>query len=91
VAGCEEAGIAAKICYDLVLNDYSDWFLPSKDELNLMYQNLKVNGICDFSASLYWSSSGVSSSTAVTQGFYEGSQYYYGKISGLRVRAIRAF
>jgi len=31
---------AAKLCYDLVLNGYDDWFLPSREELSLLYQNL---------------------------------------------------
>jgi len=30
---------AAKLCDDLVLNDYDDWFLPSRDELCLLYKN----------------------------------------------------
>lgn len=37
---CNTANIAARICDDLVLNGYDDWFLPSTDEYTLMWQNL---------------------------------------------------
>jgi hypothetical protein len=55
VTACYENGIAARICSDLVLNGYNDWFLPSKDELNQMYQENNV--ISGFSGEMYWSSS----------------------------------
>jgi hypothetical protein len=57
VASCGDANIAAKICDNLVLNSYSDWFLPSKDELSLIYTNLYAQGLGSFSTSYYWCSS----------------------------------
>jgi hypothetical protein len=91
IAGCSETGIAARICNDLVLNGYSDWFLPSKDELNLMYQNLKLAGIGGFADYYYWSSSEGSSNDAWVQDFANGNQLISDKDVSIRVRAVRAF
>jgi hypothetical protein len=91
VAGCSQSGIAACICNDLVLNGYNDWFLPSKDELNLMYENLKLAGIGDFSARNYWNSSEYCSRNAWWQYFENGNQITYNKNNLSRVRCVRAF
>ena len=48
ISACNTTTNVAYICDDLVLNGYDDWFLPSKDELNLMFQNLKKNGLGNF-------------------------------------------
>jgi hypothetical protein len=90
VNGCSEAGRAARICDDLVLNGYSDWFLPSKDELNQMYlQKTVIGGFANFS---YWSSSEYNAYYAWAQDFFYGSQLNYSiKTSPYYVRAVRAF
>jgi hypothetical protein len=89
VAGCSEAGIAARICNELVLNGYSDWYLPSKDELNKLYLNRATIG--SFAASGYWSSSEDISNYAWQQNFGNGFLIYSIKSYYGRVRAVRAF
>ena len=83
---------AAKVCQDLVLNGYDDWFLPSKDELDKMYQNLKKEGLGGFGSEWYWSSSESNSYVTWLQNFDDGRQgYYTAKLGEWRVRAVRAF
>jgi hypothetical protein len=90
VASCSESNIAAKICDNLVLNGYSDWFLASRDECTLIYTNLAVTGLMSFSG-LYWTSSQGDANTVGYYNFYNGGYYGTSKTSNLQVRAIRAF
>ena len=89
MAGCATAGIAARICGDLVEGGYSDWYLPSKDELNQLYINKTAIG--GFTTSYYWSSSESGASYAWKQGFGSGSQSNHDKNNTHYVRAVRAF
>ncbi|MFZ4614870.1 MAG: DUF1566 domain-containing protein [Rectinemataceae bacterium] len=83
---------AASLCKNLSLGGYSDWFLPSKDELNLMYTNLKKAGLGGFSGAWLWSSSqNGSGNGAWGQRFSDGVQGYSTKHNDGSVRACRAF
>ncbi len=90
---------AASICNDLVLGGYDDWYLPSKDELNLMYQNigqgnaLEFGNVGGFAFNPYWSSTELAFNNgwAWNQNFYNGSQYAFNKYGNRHVRAVRAF
>ncbi|MDR2921799.1 MAG: caspase family protein [Treponema sp.] len=52
-----EHGRAAQLCAQLSWGGFTDWFLPSLDELKWMYENLAKQRIGDFSGQRYWSSS----------------------------------
>ncbi|MCL1826670.1 MAG: leucine-rich repeat protein [Candidatus Cloacimonetes bacterium] len=84
-------GYAAGFCAELSINGFKDWFLPSKDELNLMYQNLHRRSLGGFDAEWYWSSSEYANFYAWTQYFNSGGQNYFSKDYTYRVRAVRAF
>ncbi len=89
VTGCTTADIAAKLCSDLELNGYSDWYLPSKDELNELYINKAAVG--GFAYGGYWSSSEYGNGYAWAQYFNFGSQGNFSKVGAGYVRAVRAF
>ena len=67
----------------------TDWFLPSKDELNELYSGRTHVG--NMSIDWYWSSSQYSNNYAWVQRFSEGDQAIYSKNNTISVRAVRAF
>ena len=68
---------------------YSDWYLPSKDELNELY---KVKDLVPGLTNLgYWSSSESKPDYAWIQGFSSGYQYDGQKANFNSVRVIRSF
>jgi len=100
---CSTPNIAAEICYTYSLNGNDEWYLPSKDELNLMYTNLKTNGFGNFSNDWYWSSTEFEDQSSYDNNGYEaawiqsfdhGSQATYDvgiKSFENSVRAVRSF
>ncbi|MEX0811785.1 MAG: DUF1566 domain-containing protein [Chitinophagales bacterium] len=100
--GDDGSTYAARICNELQITEggktYGDWYLPSKEELNLMYQNrvtigatATANSGSGFASAYYWSSTEYNTNNAWIQIFYNGNQGYYTKHNTIRVRAVRAF
>jgi hypothetical protein len=70
-------------------NNLSDWYLPSKNELNQLYiEKARIGG---FWTEWYWSSSEVDATEAWPQYFGNGLQYGYFKTPLVYVRPVRAF
>lgn len=101
VSVCKTNEIAARICDNYYLDGSDEWHLPSKNELNLMYLNLKMKGIGNFNDGWYWSSTEFEDQSyydkngydAVwVQSFKDGTQATYDigiKRFKNRVRAVR--
>ena len=99
MAGCPTAGIAARLCGDLTLNGYSDWYLPSKDELSKLYLNrVAIGGFRTGPATGgYWSSTkgrdtpGSQELYAYFQNFWDGNSAGNDRNNLFGVRPIRSF
>jgi TonB-dependent SusC/RagA subfamily outer membrane receptor len=91
VLGCIEEGIAARLCSDLEINGYSDWFLPSIDELLLMYTNLHLKGLGGFKDHLYWSSTQDKYGVWVVSFYYGNKSNHDRDENTIGTRAVRAF
>ena len=68
---------------------YSDWYLPSKDELNQLYLNRVAIG--GFASAFYWSSTEATQFFTWRQNLNTGVQDTLGKSGLMYVRAIRTF
>ncbi len=92
VGDCSEMGIAARICNNLVLGGFIDWYLPSKNELNKLYLNrIAIGG---FVQNIYWSSSEIDETESWAQSFIDGdagAQLNFPKNFDVNVGAIRSF
>jgi hypothetical protein len=83
---------AAKLCDDLVLGGYNDWYLPSTDELHQLFLNQSVVGGFVSRSQIYWSSTEWSQYDAWYVGFNNGVAGGGAKeIISYGVRAVRAF
>ncbi|NTV92029.1 MAG: DUF1566 domain-containing protein [Chlorobiaceae bacterium] len=78
---------AAKVCNDYVSGGFTDWYLPSKDELNKLCTNPAFK--CSIEDG-HWSSSEVGSGDVWAQ-IYDGKPHFHMKSIGINVRPIRSF
>jgi hypothetical protein len=92
ISVCTQSGTSAEICEKLVLNGYSDWFLPSLNELIEMYVQLASKGLGGFSNHSYWASTQYDPSDAYTVDFNNGNTNNHKKSQTNRhTRAMRRY
>ena len=78
---------AVNLCSGLI-NGYSDWFLPAKDQLNCLYTNQTI--ISNFMNAVYWSSTELDENNAWYQFFDNGNSLSGFKTFYYSVRCVRA-
>jgi hypothetical protein len=91
LAGCATRPIAASACATYTGGGYNDWYLPSYDELNVLYNNRVALSIGN---NFYWNSSQVDANSAYYQYFGNGSRsntFKDNDFGGGQIRAIRDF
>lgn len=92
INGCNTAVIAARLCADLTLGGYNDWYLPSVQELYKIYLNRLAIGGFD-SNNFYWSSTQSVTYSNGNGALRVGPNTYgdYAKFNICSVRAVRTF
>lgn len=92
IKSCDEPDTAARKCVEYRGGGKDDWFLPSLEELNLVYTVLYQQGQGDLRMGEYWSSSEAGDGRyAWNLNFTNGKQLYCNKYPKYRVRAVRTF
>ena len=81
----------ADLCTNYEVGGFTDWYLPSRDELNLVYLHLIKPGRYKLPQTLYWTSSEKNENFAWIQYMPDGGQAYYIKYYNHYVRAVHNF
>ncbi|MEP7164351.1 MAG: DUF1566 domain-containing protein [Ferruginibacter sp.] len=89
LSGTADWDEAVQFCNDYRAGDFDDWRLPTKEELNLLYENKSIVG--NYERFSYWSCTEYAEHFAWFQNFYNGIQDNDFKDNTCYVRAIRAF
>src|SRR6185312_8679826 len=92
IASCPTLLTGARVCHDLTLNGFNDWYLPSLNEMNKFYINQDaIGGFAN--TGYYWSSSQCDATNALGFGFKNGDigSGCGTKHDGDRIRATRSF
>jgi len=79
---------AVRICDQLVLNGYSDWFIPRPDDLNKMYASRAAIG--GFRKGYYWCFDFTGNDLKQCINFKDGQSHWCSKDSAFCVRAVRS-
>lgn len=82
---------AAIACAEYVGGGYDDWYLPSKEELEMIYSKLYGNKNLTMAKTGYWSSSQLNSSYAYGFSFKKKKSFTDSESVSYKVRAVRAF
>jgi hypothetical protein len=90
---------AASLCFNSTNGGFSDWYLPSLQELNTLWNNYvhvsrslsSITGASQLIKNNYWSSSESDNSNAWAIAFFNGISFSNSKTSALAVRAARNF
>ena len=95
VSGCNQPATAAKQAVEFESEIYTDWYLPSINELVQIYNTIGPGGsegnIGDFENTYYWSSSQYNNHDAWILNFYNNYVERDDKPHSFKVRVIRAF
>lgn len=91
VSNCSDHSTAAEITENLRLGGNNDWYLPSREELDLIYRNLHVKRNGPMMNTRYWSSSQHDEDEAWAQFFGDGRKIQASTDLTFRVHAIRSF
>lgn len=86
--------VAVKSAFEYSNNELKDWFLPSHDELYLIYTNLHLQSLGSLSNNLYWSSTENDTTTVKAIDFSNGEDVNCSKVTNLltvKIRCIRYF
>lgn len=87
----DTSSYSAKLCDDYDIEGLEFWYLPSKNELNLLFENKDL--FENIPMGLYWSSTEYETGSVWVQDFFTGEQHLNNSSdsAGIRTRAIRRF